>query len=352
MSVAIITGAGGLVGSEATIFFSDKMDTVVCIDNDMRKVFFGADASTKSNLLKLREKFDNIEVITGDIRDEELIDRVFAQYGSDIRIVVHCAAQPSHDWAMREPKTDFSINANGTLNLLEATRQHAPEAVFIHCSTNKVYGDRPNSLPFAELEHRWELEPDHPFHDHGIDENFSIDQSLHSVFGASKVAADVIVQEYARYFGIKAGIFRGGCITGPQHAGAELHGFLNYLFKCAIAKEPYTVFGYKGKQVRDNIHSYDLVNMFWHFYLDPKPGEVFNSGGGRHSNCSLLEAVAIAEQLCGHKMTYSLDDQNRKGDHIWYISDMRKFMTMYPDWSYKYDLQSICEEIFMLLSDA
>lgn len=352
MSVAIVTGAGGLVGGEAAQFLHSRMDLVVCIDNDMRRQFFGEDASTERHLDQLGRNFKNIALVKADIRDEAEISRIFEKYSSDIKLVVHCAAQPSHDWAMREPMTDFSINATGTLNLLEATRLHAGQAVFIHCSTNKVYGDAPNRLGFVELERRFDLPKDHQMYKLGIGETFPVDQSLHSIFGASKLASDVMAQEYGRYFGIKTGIFRGGCITGPKHAGAELHGFLNYLFKCTIKRIPYTVYGYQGKQVRDNIHSFDLVNMFWHFYNNPRPGEVFNAGGSRHSNCSLLEAVEIAERLSGNKLEYSIADQNRKGDHQWYISDMSKFKRMYPDWSYKYDLNNICEEIFSVLCNA
>ena len=244
---------------------------------------------------------------------------------SDIALVVHTAAQPSHDWAAKDPHTDFSVNANGTLVLLEATRKHCPDAVFIFTSTNKVYGDNPNNLPLVEQESRWEVAPGHPFAEHGIDESMSVDQTKHSLFGVSKLAADAMAQEYGRYFGMKTGIFRGGCLTGPGHSGTMLHGFLSYLVKCAITGQTYTVFGYKGKQVRDNIHSFDLINMFWHFYQAPRPGEVYNAGGGRHSNCSMKEAIAVCEQMAGKKMNVVYSDQNRIGDHIWYISDTRKF---------------------------
>lgn len=283
-----------------------------------------------------------------DIRDADAINALFAEFGSDVTLVVHTAAQPSHDWAAKEPLTDFNVNANGTLHLLEATRNHCPEAVFIFTSTNKVYGDTPNRLPLVELDTRWEIEESHPYQI-GIDENMSIDHTKHSLFGASKVAADVLVQEYGRYFGMKTAVFRGGCLTGPAHAGAELHGFLAYLMKCIVEKNPYRIFGYKGKQVRDNIHCNDLVSAFLHFYKNPRCGEVYNIGGSRHSNCSMLEAIAIGEELSGNKLDYTYLEDNRVGDHIWYISDVRKFQEHYPDWSYQYNQRDILEEIYKAL---
>jgi len=283
-----------------------------------------------------------------DIRDMDAINALFAEFGSDVTLVVHTAAQPSHDWAAKEPLTDFNVNANGTLHLLEATRNHCPEAVFIFTSTNKVYGDTPNRLPLVELDTRWEIEESHPYQI-GIDENMSIDHTKHSLFGASKVAADVLVQEYGRYFGMKTAVFRGGCLTGPAHAGAELHGFLAYLMKCIVEKNPYRIFGYKGKQVRDNIHCNDLVSAFLHFYKNPRCGEVYNIEGSRHSNCSMLEAIAIGEELSGNKLDYTYLEDNRVGDHIWYISDVRKFQEHYPDWSYQYNQRDILEEIYKAL---
>ena len=259
--------------------------------------------------------------------------------------MVHAAAQPSHDWAMQEPATDFTVNANGTLNLLEATRHHAPQAVFIFTSTNKVYGDTPNQLPLVEKETRWEIEPSHTYIS-GIREDMSIDQTLHSLFGASKVAADVLVQEYGRYFGLQTACFRCGCLTGPNHAGAQLHGFLAYLMKCAMTGTPYTVFGYKGKQVRDNIHSADLISAFYEFYKQPRLGEVYNIGGGRPSNCSILEAIALCEEIVRQPMTWGYKDQNRTGDHIWWISDFSKFAGHYPDWQLAYDVSAILREIY------
>jgi CDP-paratose 2-epimerase len=294
----------------------------------------------------LTETYKNFRNFHVDIRDFTSLSAIFKEYSSDIDLIIHAAAQPSHDWAAKEPFTDFSINATGTLNLLEATRLFCPEAVFIFTSTNKVYGDTPNFLPLAELETRWEVEEAHPYFANGIDENMSIDQSKHSLYGASKVAADVMVQEYGRYFNIKTGVFRGGCLTGPNHSGAELHGFLAYLMKCAITGKEYTIFGYKGKQVRDNIHCADLVDMFWHFYQFPRPGEVYNAGGGRFSNCSMLEAITLCEKITGKKMNTGYFENNRIGDHIWYISDLTKFKNHYPAWQQKWDIPMILEDLF------
>lgn len=338
----LITGSGGLIGSESVRFFAEKDFLVVGIDNDMRAYFFGEEASTKWNNNLLKEKYSNFIPIDLDIRSDKTIDRIFEEIKFDL--IIHTAAQPSHDWAAKEPITDFTVNANGTLNLLEAFRKHCPEAVFIFTSTNKVYGDKPNELPLVELEKRWEIEKGHPYWN-GIDEFMSIDQSKHSVFGASKVAADIMVQEYGRYFGLKTGTFRGGCLTGPQHSGAQLHGFLAYLAKCVATGQKYTIFGYKGKQVRDNIHSFDLVNMFWHFYQNPRQGEVYNAGGARHSNISMLEAIEKLENILGKKAVTEYNETNRIGDHIWYISDVSKFKKHYPDWDFKYGIDDILKEI-------
>jgi CDP-paratose 2-epimerase len=343
--LALVTGSSGLIGSEAVKFLHDKGMQVVGIDNNMRQYFFGADASTAWNTRQLVDTLKHFTHVDLDIRDQEAIFKLFERYGQQVSLIVHTAAQPSHDWAMREPFTDFSVNAIGTLNLLEATRKYCPEAVFVFTSTNKVYGDTPNRLPLVELETRWEVPADHPYYQYGIDESMSIDQSKHSLFGASKVAADVLVQEYGHYFGLKTGLFRGGCLTGPAHSGAELHGFLAYLVKCAVVGKHYTVFGYKAKQVRDNIHSYDLVNAFWHFFQSPRSGAVYNMGGSRHSHCSMLEAIRLTEQLCGRQMSYSLSDDSRSGDHIWWVSDVRKFQDHYPGWAYRYDLDTILREI-------
>ena len=346
MSCVVVTGSAGLIGSQSVHFFMSKGFNVIGIDNDMRSVFFGDGASTNWNRQLLVDKYgERYSHKSIDIRDRNQIEALFQEYSTDIALIIHTAAQPSHDWAAQDPHTDFTVNANGTLVLLEATRQFCPDAVFIFTSTNKVYGDTPNTLPLEEADKRWEIASDHPFAN-GIDESMSIDNSKHSLFGASKVAADILVQEYGRYFDMKTVSFRGGCLTGPLHSGAKLHGFLAYLMKCAITKEPYTIFGYKGKQVRDNIHSYDLVNAFYHFYKNPRCGEFYNIGGSRHSNCSMLEAIELCEDISGNKMVYSYSDQNRSGDHIWYISDVGKFKGHYPSWNYQYDLKTIFSEIY------
>ncbi|MDZ4845825.1 MAG: NAD-dependent epimerase/dehydratase family protein [Chitinophagales bacterium] len=346
MNVALITGSSGLIGGEAVEFFSSKFDTVIGIDNDMRAYFFGAEASTQWNLKRIEEKISNLKNYAVDIREYAQLEKIFHEYGSDIKLIVHTAAQPSHDWAAKEPLTDFGVNATGTLNLLELTRLHCADAVFIFTSTNKVYGDNPNFLPLVEMEKRWEIDTTHPYYKNGIDEQMSIDQTKHSVFGASKAAADIMTQEYGRYFGMKTGTFRGGCLTGPNHSGAQLHGFLAYLMKCTITKTPYTIFGYQGKQVRDNIHSHDLVNMFWHYYQNPRPGEVYNAGGGRFANCSMLEAIELCEKITGNKLKYSYNETNRIGDHIWYVSDLSKFKEHYPDWKLEYGLEATLTQMY------
>ena len=351
MSVVVITGSSGLIGAEASRFFAAKGWEIAGIDNDMRSSFFGPDASTAWSRRQLEASLSGYRHYDIDVRDQAAIDKTFSHYGKDICLVIHTAAQPSHDWAARAPFVDFSVNAVGTLHLLEATRAHCPEAPFLFTSTNKVYGDTPNRLPLIELATRWEVSDEHPFAKQGIDESMSIDQTLHSLFGASKVAADVLVQEYGRYFGMKTACFRGGCLTGPGHAGTQLHGFLAYLVKCAVTDTPYTVFGYGGKQVRDNIHSFDLVNAFWHVAMRPRSGEVYNIGGGRHSNCSVIEAIHKCEQLTGRKMRWSLNGANRSGDHIWWISDNRRFHSHYPDWSMLYDVDGIIREIFEAVSE-
>lgn len=346
MSIAIVTGSAGLIGSEATRYFVDQGMDVVGIDNDMRSQFFGDDASTRWQQRSLQHDLEaRYRHINADIRDRNRIESLFREFGPEVKLIVHTAAQPSHDWAARDPHTDFSVNAQGTLNLLEATRRFAPDAVFIFTSTNKVYGDRPNRLPLIERELRWEIHPEHRYAS-GIDEDFAIDQSMHSLFGASKVAADMMVQEYGRYFGLKTACFRGGCLTGPNHSGTQLHGFLAYLVRCAVTGTPYTVFGYQGKQVRDNIHSYDLVRAFDHFFRNPRSGEVYNIGGSRFSNCSMLEAILMCEELTGRPMDWSYSEQNRAGDHIWWVSSIGKFRTHYPQWQLTYDIRRICEEIY------
>jgi CDP-paratose 2-epimerase len=344
MTVAIVTGASGLVGSETVRFLHDKGMDVIGIDNNLREYFFGSDGSTRWQTEKLIRSLRRYRQLDLDIRNQEAIFRLL-QGERDIELVVHCAAQPSHDWAAKEPLTDFTVNAYGTMVMLEATRLYAPEAVFIFVSTNKVYGDSPNHLPLIEQETRWELDPVHRYAKYGIDESMSIDGTKHSIFGASKVGADVMTQEYGRYFGIKTAVFRGGCLTGPAHSGAVLHGFLAYLVKCAVTGRPYEIYGYKGKQVRDNIHSSDLVNAFWHFFQQPRPGEVYNMGGSRYSNCSIIEAIRIIERISNLNVKYCLTDSPRVGDHIWWISNVNKFRSHYPGWKLTYSLENILEEM-------
>lgn len=346
MDVVLITGSAGLIGAEAVRFFSSKGFHVVGIDNNMRMQFFGKEASTEWSRKKLESEVVGYTHYDEDIRDAAAIEEIFKKHGADIRLIIHTAAQPSHDWAAKDPFTDFTVNANGTLTMLEMTRRHCPGAVFIFTSTNKVYGDTPNTLPLVEQETRWEVDRSHPYYKHGIDELMSVDMSKHSLFGASKLAADVLVQEYGKYFDMKTACFRGGCLTGPGHSPTKLHGFLAYLMKCTLTGEPYTIFGYKGKQVRDNIHSYDLINAFWHFYRNPRSGEVYNMGGGRHSNCSMIEAIAMSEEISGKKLDYHYTESNRIGDHIWWISDVSKFRRQYPEWDYKYDVRGILTDIY------
>lgn len=345
MGIAVITGSAGLIGSEAVRFFAGLGMHVIGIDNDMRKFFFGDEASTTWNRQRLEKEVANYDHYDVDIRDYQKIQEIFQRYGQDISLIIHTAAQPSHDWAAKDPFSDFSVNANGTLNLLEATRHYCPDSAFIFTSTNKVYGDLPNYLPLMEQEKRWEIDPTHPYAQ-GIAENMSIDNSKHSLFGASKVAADVLVQEYGRYFDMKTVSFRGGCLTGPSHSGTQLHGFLAYLMKCTVTGKPYTVFGYQGKQVRDNIHSSDLIAAFYEFYQDPGCAEIYNIGGGRESNCSMLEAIDLCQSIAGRELNYSYSEDNRIGDHIWYISDLSKFKNRYPNWSIRYDVPRILQEIY------
>jgi CDP-paratose 2-epimerase len=346
MSVAIVTGSGGLVGSEAVRHFVEAGFDVVGVDNDMRAYFFGESASTRPQTQKLEEAYPSeFRAHDLDIRDADGVGRLFRAHAAQLDIVVHAAAQPSHDWAVSEPLTDFTINANGTLNLLEATRQHKPEATFVFTSTNKVYGDRPNFLPLEEQAMRLELPEDHRYYG-GIDTTMSIDQCLHSLFGASKVAADVLVQEYGRYFEMPTVCFRAGCVTGPNHAGARLHGFLSYLMRCTVIGKHYTVYGYEGKQVRDNIHSADLVTAFAAFHATPRTSAVYNIGGGRDSNCSLLEAVELCERISGRTLEWSLGDAPRIGDHRWWVSDLAPLRADFPDWRLKYGVEEILREIY------
>lgn len=345
MSIVLVTGSCGLIGSETVRFFADKGHDVVGIDNNLRMSFFGKDGSVLWNKRILEKKYNNFKNYSVDIRNVAEIEKIFKKYSKSISLIVHAAAQPSHDWAVKEPLTDFGVNAYGTMVLLEAFRKYCPEAVFIYTSTNKVYGDRPNSLPLEEQPKRFELPKNHQYYD-GIDESMSIDSCLHSLFGASKASADILVQEYGRYFGFKTGVFRGGCLTGPGHSGAELHGFLSYLVKCCATGRTYKIYGYKGKQVRDNIHSFDLVNAFNHFFEKPRSAEVYNIGGARRASISILEAIELCERISGRKFKYEYVDQNRTGDHIWWISDVSKFKAHYPGWDYKYDLETTVKEIF------
>lgn len=331
---ALITGSAGLIGSEAVKFFCGKNFEVHGIDNNMRAYFFGSDGDTSWNKSLLIKEYQNYHHHSFDIRNEKKVEDLFKEHRFDL--IIHTAAQPSHDWAAREPLTDFSINAGATLILLENMRRHASESVFIFTSTNKVYGDTPNTLPLVEKKTRWELPRGHRYWK-GIDESMSIDASTHSIFGVSKTAADLMVQEYGRYFGLATAAFRGGCLTGPAHSAAMLHGFLAYLVKCIRDGTPYIINGYKGKQVRDNIHSYDLVATFYEFYKKPRIGEVYNMGGSRHSNVSILEAIEKIESILGKKAKATCLDKPRIGDHIWYISDVSKFQKHYPVWKYTYD---------------
>src|SRR4051794_816761 len=345
MPVAIITGAGGLIGSEAVGHFVREGFDVVGIENDMRARFFGPESSTSHVTERLVAEHPEFRWENADIRDAEAVERIFREHAGQIELVIHTAAQPSHDWAASDPQTDFGVNANGTLNLLEAARAHCPDAPFVFCSTNKVYGDTPNRLPLQSLEKRLELPEDHLYYK-GIDTSMSIDSSTHSLFGVSKAAADLLVQEYGRYFHMPTVCFRGGCLAGPNHAGAQLHGFLSYLMKCTVAGEPYTVFGYGGKQVRDNIHSADLVEAFVAFHRAPRIAAVYNIGGGRESNCSMLEAIASCERIAGRELQWDLSDANRVGDHMWWISDLSEFRADYPEWRLDYDVEAILREIY------
>jgi CDP-paratose 2-epimerase len=346
MPTAVVTGSGGLIGSESVKHFVEAGFDVVGIENDMRASFFGPDASTRRTSEALVDAYGNdFRWVELDIRDADGVMRLFAEHAPKLELIVHTAAQPSHDWAASDPQTDFTVNANGTLNLLEATRRHAPNASFVFCSTNKVYGDLPNFLPLEETETRLELPESHRYYD-GIDTTMSIDASMHSLFGVSKAAADLMVQEYGRYFEIPTVCFRGGCLTGPNHAGAELHGFLAYLMKCTVAGDPYTVFGYGGKQVRDNIHSADVVSAFAEFHANPRVAAVYNLGGGRASNCSMLEAIELCEQIAERELDWQLSDQARMGDHRWWISDLNQFQVDYPAWQLEYDVETMLREMY------
>ena len=337
----LVTGSSGLIGSEAVEHFDRQGHTVVGIDNNMRREFFGAAGDTLWNLNRLKSATKNFTHYCVDIRDRAALEELFSSRRFDL--IVHCAAQPSHDKARDIPILDFEVNALGTLNLLEATRQHCPEAVFLFMSTNKVYGDAPNEVPLKELPTRWDYARPEDFN--GISENCRIDRTLHSLFGASKASADLVAQEYGRYFKMNVGIFRGGCLTGPSHSGVELHGFLSYLVKVTLSGGKYSVFGYKGKQVRDNIHSHDVVRAIEEFAANPRQGEVYNMGGGRENSVSMLEAIDKIEQLADKKLNWTYVDENRRGDHICYISDLAKFKSHYPNWRLTKSLDTILEEM-------
>jgi len=343
----LVTGSGGLIGSECVLFFDKLGDSIIGIDNNMRADFFGPKGDTTRNTQRLENTCSNYLHLDMDIRDREAVLSIFIEHQFDM--IVHAAAQPSHDLAARRPFDDFDVNAVGTLNLLEACRQHSPDAIFIHMSTNKVYGDGPNKIQLEELPTRWEYAD--PNYELGIPEDFPIDHCLHSLFGASKLAADVMAQEYGRYFGLKTGIFRGGCLTGPNHAGVELHGFLNYLALVALSEGTYTIYGYKGKQVRDQIHSYDVVNLLWQFAQNPKPGEVYNLGGGYQNAASLIECVNSIEKISGKRPVLTYSEENRIGDHICYYSDLTKIRTHFPKWELTYSLSEIIEEMITQLSN-
>jgi CDP-paratose 2-epimerase len=342
--IAIVTGSGGLIGSESVRHFAALGFDVIGLENDMRAQFFGPEASTSHNTEELKAEVDTFRSLELDIRDVDGVQRLFAEHGARIELIVHTAAQPSHDWAASDPFTDFTVNANGTLNLLQAARNHCPDAPFVFTSTNKVYGDRPNFLPLIETETRLELPTDHEWYD-GISIDMPIDTCTHSLFGVSKASADLLVQEYGRYFDMPTVCFRGGCLTGPHHAGAQLHGFLAYLMKCTASGTPYTIFGYDGKQVRDNIHARDVVAAFEAFQRAPRSAAVYNLGGGRESNISMLEAIAACERISGRTLDWTLSDQARIGDHRWYISDLDAFKRDYPEWRLTVGIEQILNEI-------
>ncbi|HEX3463915.1 MAG TPA: NAD-dependent epimerase/dehydratase family protein [Candidatus Elarobacter sp.] len=346
MRTVVITGSAGLIGSEAAAHFIEDGYEVVGIDNGLREHFLGPDGSTHWNRVALQTRYPKAYAhVSLDIRDADGVAELFARIGKRVALVLHTAAQPSHDWATEDPYTDFSINAGGTLVMLEATRRHAPDAVFVYTSTNKVYGAVPNELPLVELEKRFEIDPAHPYRA-GIDERMRIDQSDHSLYGVSKLSADLMVQEYGRRFGLATTVFRGGCLTGPNHSGAKLHGFLAYLLKCTVTGRRYTVLGYKGKQVRDNIHSADFVAAIAEVLRAPRCGEVYNVGGTRFSNCSVLEAIEECERVAGRRLDWTYDDAHRYGDHVWYVTDMTKFKTHYPGWRQRYDLRGLLADMY------
>lgn len=344
MPTAIVTGSGGLIGSESVRYFVEQGFDVIGVDNDMRARFFGPEASTRHVSERLDADLDGFRPLDLDIRDAQGVIDLFGRHAKDIELIIHTAAQPSHDWAAGDPQTDFTVNANGTLNLLQAARDNSPDATFVFTSTNKLYGDRPNFLPLIETETRLELPEAHRWY-RGIDLEMPIDLCTHSLFGVSKAAADLLVQEYGRYFDMPTVCFRGGCLTGPQHAGAQLHGFLAYLMKCTVTGEPYTILGYGGKQVRDNIHAYDVVRAFHAFHRNPRAAAVYNLGGGRESNVSMLEAIELCQEIAGRELDYALSDQARIGDHRWWISDLDAFKVDFPEWRLTFGIEDVLRDI-------
>jgi CDP-paratose 2-epimerase len=346
----LITGSDGLVGSECVEFFCKQGFSIIGLDNNYREKFFGKDASVLWNRERLKNLYENYYHFNVDITNNSDVESIFKEYGNKIELIIHCAAQPSHDWAAKNPLLDFQVNSFGTLNLLENTRKYSKDTPFIFTSTNKVYGDNPNKINLIENKTRFTTSNDSEYQS-GFNENFSIDNTMHSLFGVSKLSADVMVQEYGKYFNMKTVCFRGGCLTGPNHSGTVLHGFLSYLMKCTVSKAKYTIFGYKGKQVRDNIHSSDLTDAFYEFYESPRSGEVYNIGGGLENNCSMLEAISFCEEIVGSKLNYTYSDENRMGDHKWYVSDLSKFKSHYPKWSQSYTLHETLEEIAKKNSD-
>jgi CDP-paratose 2-epimerase len=340
---ALVTGSSGLIGSESVSYLCSNGYEVIGIDNNLREFFFGKEASTHWNTARLSKLYsNNFKALNIDIRDYNKLETVFKDI--PFGLIIHAAAQPSHDWAAKDPQTDFSVNANGTLNLLELTKNYRPNATFIFTSTNKVYGDNPNKLPLAELSTRYEIKQDNQYWN-GIDEEMSIDHTTHSLFGVSKTSADLLTQEYSRYFGLKTAVFRGGCLTGPMHSSAELHGFLAYLVKCIVNETPYTIFGYKGKQVRDNIHSKDLIQMFIEFHSNPKNSAVYNAGGGRNNSVSILEAIEKISIIAKKTPIIKVNEENRIGDHKWYVTNNGKFQKDYPNWKISYSLENLIEEM-------
>ena len=349
MSLVLITGSCGLVGSEAAIFFSKKGFEILGVDNNARKFFFGPDGDISWIKKSLKKKIKNYNHYNIDIRNYNSLKKIFSKYKNQIKLIIHCAAQPSHDWAKNKAFIDFDVNAKGTLNLLELTKKYCSSSPFIFMSTNKVYGDNPNKLPLIEKKTRWEVNKNHKFVN-GIDETMSLDSCTHSFFGVSKTYADLIVQEYGKNIGLKTACFRAGCITGPNHSGAKLHGFLSYLVKSCLTKKSYNIIGYKGKQVRDNLHSKDLINCFWEFFKKPRYGEIYNTGGGKFSNCSILEAINLVESYTNLKIKKKIISRNRVGDHIWYISNMKKFKRHYPKWKQSYSTKKIIYELINSLN--